>query len=328
MGKPVILPSVAVNGRTVIVSNKWLRMASIKSEDWLEGEIVNDPELFVTSIKGAALGADIFTFAQKLPDTKPKYRYPMEWDNVAVIPITTYSDWWEKRLPQVSRKNMRRAAKRGVVARVIEFNDDLVRGIVEIHNDTPIRQGERFSHYGKDFAVVKQDYSSFVDRSVFIGVYFENELIGFTKIVFMGKIASILNILTKTAHYDKRPTNLLIAKAVEICVARGASHLIYGKYTYGNKTDSPLTEFKRRNGFEKIILPRYYIPLGLKGRMAVGLKLHRGLIGILPGGLIALLVNLRGKLYRNVIHPLRGAGKRADGGAEGKSQGDQGENDL
>ena len=36
---------------------------------------------------------------------------------------------------------MRRAEKRGVVVREVPFDDDLVRGIVEIYDETPIRQG-------------------------------------------------------------------------------------------------------------------------------------------------------------------------------------------
>ena len=79
-------------------------------------------------------------------------------------------------------------------------------------------------------------------------------------------------------HFDKRPANALIAKAVEICEPqRVISHLIYCSYIY-NDPKSSLTEFKRRNGFEKVLLPRYYIPLTPKGRLALNLGLHRGLV--------------------------------------------------
>ena len=60
---------------------------------------------------------------------------------------------------------------------------------------------------------------------------------------------------------DKRPANALIAKMVEVCEAKGISHLIYGLYNYGNKRNSSLLEFKIRNGFEEFLVPRYYIPL-------------------------------------------------------------------
>jgi len=110
-------------------------------------------------------------------------------------------------------------------------------------------------------------------------------------------LASIMQIVSKTTHYDKRPTNVLITKAVEVCKQKCISFLIYGKYVYGNKTDSSLTEFKRRNGFEQINMPRYYIPLTLKGKIAISLNIHLGLLGILPSNVISFLRNLRSKWY-------------------------------
>jgi hypothetical protein len=76
------------------------------------------------------------------------------------------------------------------------------------------------------------------------------------------------------------------------------SHLIYGKFTYGNKTKSPLTEFKRRMGFDKAEFPRYFIPLNLKGEIVIRLRLHRGMLGLLPGRVINLLLWLRTRLQR------------------------------
>ena len=76
-------------------------------------------------------------------------------------------------------------------------------------------------------------------------------------------------------HYDKRPANALIAKAVEICEQEGISHLMYCNYVY-NDPKSSLTEFKRRNGFEKVLLPRYYIPLTPKGKIALRLAFTAG----------------------------------------------------
>jgi hypothetical protein len=227
------------------------------------------------------------------------------WDNAAVVPITTYAEWWEKRLPQVSRKNVRRAIKRGVVARLVAFDDDLVRDIVGLFDETVVKQGRLFAHRGKDFAVVKKDLSSMLERSEFIGVYWESELIGFIKLVYMGKVASILHILTKDKHYDKRPTNILIAKAVEICEQRKVSHLWFGRYTYGNKTNCSLREFKHRNGFEELRFPSYCVPLTLKGRIAILLRLHRGLIGLLPAQFIAYLLKARSKLLQLLLPKLR-----------------------
>ena len=89
----------------------------------------------------------------------------------------------------------------------------------------------------------------------------------------MGKLASILNIVRDPNHFDKRPGNVLLAEVVKACVEKKVTYLIYGKYVYGNKTSSSLTEFKRRNGFEMVRFPRYYIPLNIKSRVIVKLRL-------------------------------------------------------
>jgi hypothetical protein len=106
-----------------------------------------------------------------------------------------------------------------------------------------------------------------------------------------------MQILSQNEHFDKRPTNALLAKAVEICAAKGVSHFVYRKYIYGSNSDSQLTEFKRRNGFEQIRFPTYYVPLTVRGRVVIQLGLHLGLKGILPENLTSFLLNLRSKWY-------------------------------
>lgn len=298
-GKVVKVPAVAVENRTVVCLGTWVRIATVHDEVWLEGDSIIDPEAAVAKIR-TALAADLFTFAQKITDTHPKYSYRIEWDNVAAISLTSYLDWWENQIPQESRKNVRRSSKRGVSIRVAKLDDELIDGITKIYNETPIRQGKPFPKYGQDFATVKREVSQLLDRSVFIGAYHESELIGFIKLVFVGNVASILSINAKNCHFDKRPTNVLIAKAVEIAAGKGMSHLIYGRYVYGNKSASPLTEFKRRNGFVQIDLPRYYIPLTLRGRIFLALNMHRGLVGILPASVVDSLVKVRGWVFRTM----------------------------
>ena len=95
-----------------------------------------------------------------------------------------------------------------------------------------------------------------------------------------------------------------MAKAAEICYARGISYITYGLYNYGNKTDSPLRQFKTRNGFEEILVPRFYVPLTAWGKLCMKVKLHRGLIGILPNSVITFGVNARTKWY-NFVHPIK-----------------------
>ena len=96
---------------------------------------------------------------------------------------------------------------------------------------------------------------------------------------------------------DKRPLNALITKAVEICAQKGVGYFVYGNYIYGNKKDSSLVEFKRRNGFEQLNFPRYYIPLTLKGKIYVALRLYRGAVGLIPEPVLNLLLKVRDKFY-------------------------------
>ena len=95
-------------------------------------------------------------------------------------------------------------------------------------------------------------------------------------------MALLIQILAKNEQHDKRPMNTLLAHAMEICERKHMSCLVYGKYLYGKKNDSSLTEFKRRNGFEQVNFPRYYIPLSMKGRVAIASRLHLGVSNLLP----------------------------------------------
>jgi hypothetical protein len=292
-GKTLSTPSAEICGRTVVVMGKWIKTAQLKDEGVVHGPSVEDPESFITKLKEIELKADIFTFAQRPPRTVPEYNYHFEWDNWAAVPTTSFKDWWENRLPQESRKNVRRAAKRGVTVSVVPFDDCLVRSIHRIYNETPVRQGKRFWHFGKDVETVKRELATYLDRSVFIGAYWNEELIGFLKMVYVDSVATLFHIISMNEHYDKRPMNALIAKAVEFCEQKGISHFIYGQFVYGNKHHSSLLEFKRRNGFEQINFPRYYIPLTFKGGVFVRLKLYKGVCGLLPESILRAALSCR-----------------------------------
>jgi hypothetical protein len=297
-GKWFAVPALEINGKDIIVRGKWIRIARVESEEWLESEL-EDPQRCVEVLKqqrSADLRADILSFTQKLPAVRPKYQYPLEWESIAAVRLTTFKEWWEG-LPQETRKNVRRAQKRGVVVQVRNLDDDLIRDLQILNNDSPVRQGKVFTHYGKTLDQVKKDQEAFLDRCDYICGYHETELIGVVKLIYRGDVASILTFLPKASHHDKRPANAIIAKVVELCVEKGITHLIFGKFNYGNKKHTPLREFKIRNGFEEILTPRYYVPLTVKGAISVRLKLHRGLLGLLPHSVITLLVNARSKLY-------------------------------
>lgn len=293
-GKAVRVPCACINGRTVITAGRAIKIASIMDEQLLDGETVGDPEIFIAQLRQTSLKADIFTFVQKLPDVVPKHKYHLEWDNAAVIPITSYSNWLESRVEYDVRKAIKRAKRLGVVVEVATFDDAFVEGIRGIYNESPVRQGKAFWHYQKNFATVKRENSTYLDRSGFIGAYCNGELIGFIRMVYVDTIATTLQVITQKKHFDKKPMNALIAKAVEVCEQKGLSHFVYGSYIYTD-ANSSLTEFKRRNGFEEALIPRYYIPLTWKGGVALKLNLHRQLAGWIPQPVSALLRSMRNR---------------------------------
>jgi len=280
-GKSIQVPSVVIKDHPVIVTGTWLKLAAVKDEDLVEGEVFEDPQMFINGLKQSKLGADLFTFSQTLPAIEPKHSFHLEWDNAAVVPITTYKEWLEKRVEYDVRKAIKKAAKQGVMVKSVPFDGALVQGIVDIYAESSTRQGKTFWHYQKDFDTVKHEAGTYLEKCEFIGAYLHDELIGFIKMAHIGKITATIHVIAKKKHFDKKATNALLAKAVEICELRGSTHLMYGSYVY-NDPASSLTEFKRRNGFEQVLLPRYYVPLTLKGWIALKAKLHHGVRGMIP----------------------------------------------
>ncbi len=199
------------------------------------------------------------------------------------------------------RKDVRRAAKRGVVVRTVPFTDDFVRSVMGIYNEKPIRQGRLFWHYNKSFEEVKEANATYLERSEFVGAYVADELVGFLKIVYVDQFARLMQILSKDAYRDCRPMNAMIAKAVELVDTKGCSLLTYGEYRYSQGADS-LTAFKHRNGFEEILVPRYYVPLTMKGKCSLLLNLHHGVRALVPSSLRRALKRIRLMFYRRTGH--------------------------
>ena len=164
-----------------------------------------------------------------------------------------------------------------MVVRETLYDDDFVRGMTAIFNEAPIRQGRRFWHYGKDFETVKNQFSRYLFREHMIGAYYQGEMIGFVMLGNAGKFGVTGQIISSLKHRDKALNNALIAKAVEVCEKLKLSYLIYLFWS-----DDSLAEFKRRCGFEKVRVPRYYIPLTWKGKLVLRCGAHRGWKEILP----------------------------------------------
>jgi hypothetical protein len=291
------VPCASARGRELIVGGQLCRIAHLDADDF---KVLDDPEAVIAELRKSKKRADLFTFVQKLPDTSPQYSYPMEWDNLAVLFVSTFEQWWTKQIGFKARNKAKQAEKKGVVVREVPFDNELVRGIWTIYNECPVRQGRVFPHYGKSLEAVREMSATFLDSSIFLGAFDGDKLIGFIKITFDDHRtqAGIMHIISTLQHRDKAPTNALVAQAVRSCADRGVPRLVYAKFAYGKKTNSSLSDFKARNGFQRVDLPRYYVPLTRWGSIALSLGLHHRVPDRLPELVVARLREWRSAWYQ------------------------------
>lgn len=290
-------PGFVIDGRELVVEGRFCNIAHLDADDY---KFLDDPAAAIAKLRGDRERIDLFTFLQKLPDTNPKYSYPFEWDNMAVLPISTYENWWNKQIGFKARNKAKQAEKKGVVVQEAPLNDALVRGIWEIYNETPVRQERRFPHYGKSLEAVRDMSATFLESSVFICAYDGERLLGFIKLVIDDSKtqAGMMHIISRLDCRDKAPTNALVARAVRACADRNIPHLVYSKFAYGKKTQSSLSDFKERNGFHRVDIPRYYVPLTGLGRLALSMGLHHKIIDRLPESWAAKLREMRSTWYQ------------------------------
>jgi hypothetical protein len=280
------------------VEGRLVRIATFDGDGY---KFLDDPERLLDELRGSEERVDLFTFMQKLPDTSRKYPYPMEWDNLAVLPVTTFEHWWTQQIGFKARNKAKQAEKKGIVVREVPFDDALVRGICEIYNECPVRQGRLFWHYGKSLEAVRKVSATFLDSSVFIGAFDAGKLVGFIKLTFdqAGTQAGIMHIISLLEYRDKAPTNALVAHAVRSCADRGVSRLVYANWIYGKRVQSGLRDFKERNGFGRVDVPRYYVPITRWGSVAFTMRLHHKLAERVPEAVAARLRELRSAWYQH-----------------------------
>jgi len=281
----------------VVVTGSVIRVAEVFDAYWLEAHRLPEPRSILQRLRTVAGGPDLFTFTQRAPDTQPMFDFHLDWANVAAIPVSSHAEWLEKQISKTSRRNVRTSVKRGVVVRVSPFEEKYIRGVMSISDESPVRAGRRYPHYGKDFATVEAEQGTYRDRSTYLGAYVDDEMIAYMKIVWDRRTAAVMQIVSKTAFLDRRPNNALLSEAVRLCAERGVDYLLYERFVYGNKAGSSLTRFKRENGFVRMDLPRYYVPLTMKGRLALWLGLNKNVKDRLPEWLTARLLQVRGRWY-------------------------------
>ena len=293
-GQPMQVKGVKIAGQTYAVSHGAVKLLSLEDE-WYDD--VRDPEAVIEALRNSnGFKPDIFTFWQRLPDLERRHHYKIEWEEIAVLPVKSYEHWFNQQIKSRTRGLIRKAEKEGIEVRETAYDDDFVRGMTAIFNESPVRQGRRFWHYGKDFETVKSQFSRFIYRERMIGAYLNNELIGFIMLANAGKFALIGQIISAVKHRDKSTNNALMAKAVEVCAAEKLPYLCYLFWS-----GDSLAEFKRRCGFEKMLVPRYFVPLTRKGNLAMKVGVHRSWKELVPSGLKSSFKRLRSRWYESNV---------------------------
>jgi hypothetical protein len=289
-----------VCGRDMKVQGRFVRVARLDGE---KHTFPDNPEAFIEGLKKSGTKADIFTFLQSLSDTSPKYPYPLEYDNLAVLPVSTFEHWWNHQIRSYPRNRARQAQKKGVTFREVPCGDVLIRGICEIYNETPVRQGKAFPHYGMTPERAREYASTFLEHSIYIGAFLGDTMIGFMKLVMdeNRNQACMVHILSMVQHNDKAPTNGLIAEAVRSCADHKVPYLVYEHFHYGNKKNDSLSHFKEVNGFQKVDVPRYYVPITSFGQLALRLGLHHRLADRIPESIARKLRELRKTWYQRKL---------------------------
>lgn len=288
---------INVCGRNIKVEGRFIRIARLDAEKY---HFLDDPESTLGKLRECPTRIDLFTFMQRVPETTPKFVYPMEWDNLAALPVSTFENWWSKQIGFKARNKAKQSEKKGVTLREVPFDNALVEGIWEIYNECPVRQGRPFSHFGKDIETVRKEEATYLDSSVFIGAFLNGKLIGFVKLTTdeTRTQAGLMNILSMIRHRDKAPTNALIAEAVRSCAERRISYLVYSNFSYGRKRRDGISDFKESNGFQRIDLPRYYVPLTRLGLAALRLGLHHKFVDHLPESVSNRLRDFQNAWYK------------------------------
>lgn len=291
-GQPSRIRCFEIDGQTYSLSDGLIRTVSLE-DDWYED--VRDPAAVIDALRNpGAPTADIFTFWQRPPNVQPAFDYYSEIDQLAVLRLGTYEDWWSNTIKSRLRTTIRKSEKRGVSVREVSFDDSFVEGMAGIFNEARIRQGRPFWHFGKDVETIKTQFSRFIHRERMIAAYFDDKMIGFVMLGNAGRFSLLGQILSSLHHRDKSPNNVLVAKSVEIAVEQGHEQLVYWYWS-----DDSLSEFKRRCGFEKVAAPRYYIPLTRKGRIALKAGAHRGIRQMMPQAIVDRVKTMRNHWYRH-----------------------------
>src|SRR4051794_9782591 len=96
-------------GREIRIEGRIVRTAHVHGDRY---RFLEDPAAVVTALRACGTRVDLFTFGQRLSEPEPKFPFSFEWDNFAVLPVTTFENWWTRQIGNKTRNEVRLAEKK------------------------------------------------------------------------------------------------------------------------------------------------------------------------------------------------------------------------
>ena len=150
---------VEIGGQTFSVKRGLLTVVTLEDEWFNE---VRDPAAVIDALRRRSrAGAPICLLSVSgCRTSEPRFPYRRECESIAAVAIRDLRPL-VGRIRSSARRAIRsaRAGKWASTCASAPYDDEFVRGMTAIFNETPIRQGRRFWHYGKDFETVKRQFS-------------------------------------------------------------------------------------------------------------------------------------------------------------------------
>ena len=84
-----------VRSKDITVERGLIRIGRLAAEKY---EFLDEPGATIDALRRSGVRIDLFTFMQNLSQPSPQYDYPLEWDNLAAVPVSTFEHWWTKQI--------------------------------------------------------------------------------------------------------------------------------------------------------------------------------------------------------------------------------------
>jgi hypothetical protein len=239
-------------------------------------------------------GVDLFTFIDRsfLINNPAKDNLFTDLEPMALLTINTY-DKWQATITHNARWQTKKARKMGLTSQIVQVDDAFLKSAQKIYNETPVRQGRRYTGYGLSLDYLRNKYS-IMDNSEIIGVFYQNEMIGLMWIGFGDRVAAVKSFVSLLSYRNKYPNDLLIDSAVQRCLERGYNYLTYWNMGYNPGLDF----FKKSHGFKVFKVPRYYFPITSKGELALKLNMYRPLDRTIPKRIVQAFLPVYNSINR------------------------------